>query len=302
MAFAPSSIHLVDDRDLDDAELWAVIDSAAASRSSCRRKPLLALQNGPPNATPVPHCPNGRSGKIIPRNPNFQRVKVEEVRTASDGEVVQEEQWNHHRPTKMARYGDYKSGRGDQLVYVRHPSESPTVSPLSPSSEGGRFSMQGINPPMEATRLDFRHVEDTEDHNHGLAGRFPSVTLFKQYQNAALSILEKGDYTMISGNPFIKKTGWRKIALFFNISFEIKDKSIEYDENRNVIRAEFVIRAFMRGGRFSDGWGSCERREKRFSKPNHDIPSTAETRAKNKACQDLVGIGDYRHAANSSPR
>lgn len=41
-------------------------------------------------------------------------------------------------------------------------------------------------------------------------------------------------------------TGWRKIALFFNISFEIKDKSIEFDENRNVVRAEFVVRAFMR--------------------------------------------------------
>lgn len=40
-----------------------------------------------------------------------------------------------------------------------------------------------------------------------------------------------------------------------------------------------------RGGRFADAWGSCERREKRFLKPNHDIPSTAETRAKNKACQ-----------------
>jgi len=39
------------------------------------------------------------------------------------------------------------------------------------------------------------------------------------------------------------------------------------------------------GGRFSDGWGSCDRRDKRFNKPNHDIPSTAETRAKNKACQ-----------------
>ena len=46
-----------------------------------------------------------------------------------------------------------------------------------------------------------------------------------------------------------------------------------------------ILYLFLRGGRFSDGWGSCERREKRFSKPNHDIPSTAETRAKNKACQ-----------------
>ena len=111
--------------------------------------------------------------------------------------------------------------------------------------------------------------------------------------------------------------GWRKISCYFNISYEIRDKNIEFDENRNVQRAEFVIRALMqyvsrlvvsihissklcllspvsavsvdfhyiRGGRFSDGWGSCDRREKRFQKPNHDVPSTAETRAKNKACQ-----------------
>lgn len=111
------------------------------------------------------------------------------------------------------------------------------------------------------------------------------------------------------------KTGWRKISFYFNISYEIKDKTIEFDDNRNVQRAEFIVRAHMqyasileflykmqscfllfifvtilflfvcRGGRFSDGWGSCEKREKRFLKPNHDIPSTAETRAKNKACQ-----------------
>jgi hypothetical protein len=110
--------------------------------------------------------------------------------------------------------------------------------------------------------------------------------------------------------------GWRKISCYFNISYEIRDKNIEFDGDRNVQRAEFVIRAHMqyvssllifhpidlyshnynlqlllifvcytRGGRFSDGWGSCDRREKRFQKPNHDVPSTEETRAKNKACQ-----------------
>uniref|UniRef100_A0A803N8E1 Uncharacterized protein n=1 Tax=Chenopodium quinoa TaxID=63459 RepID=A0A803N8E1_CHEQI len=98
-------------------------------------------------------------------------------------------------------------------------------------------------------------------------------------------VLEKSDYTIISGSPFIKKSGWRKIAFYFNVSFEIRDKNIEFDENRNVQRAEFVVRAYMQGGRFSDGWGSCEWREKKFMKPNNDIPSTAETRAKNKACQ-----------------
>ncbi|KAJ1290953.1 hypothetical protein BS78_02G281700 [Paspalum vaginatum] len=112
-----------------------------------------------------------------------------------------------------------------------------------------------------------------------------SVANFRKYQEVALSILEKSDYTSIGGNPYIKKSGWRKISCFFNISFEIKEHSIEFDENRNVNRAEFLVRASMIGGRFSDGWGSCDRREKRFNKPNHDIPSTAETRAKNKACQ-----------------
>ncbi|TVU05636.1 hypothetical protein EJB05_48805, partial [Eragrostis curvula] len=112
-----------------------------------------------------------------------------------------------------------------------------------------------------------------------------SVANFRKYQEVALSILEKSDYTSISGNPYIKKSGWRKISCFFNISFEIKNHSIEFDENHNVNRAEFLVRASMIGGRFSDGWGSCDRREKRFNKPNHDIPSTAETRAKNKACQ-----------------
>lgn len=40
-------------------------------------------------------------------------------------------------------------------------------------------------------------------------------------------------------------SGWRKISFFFNLSYEIKDKSIEFDDNRNVLRAEFVVRAYM---------------------------------------------------------
>uniref|UniRef100_A0A1D1ZGF1 E3 ubiquitin-protein ligase TTC3 n=1 Tax=Anthurium amnicola TaxID=1678845 RepID=A0A1D1ZGF1_9ARAE len=293
-----ASIHIVDDRDLDDAELWAVIDSAAASRSSSRpRKPFLALQNGSSNISPLPTA-SPMPGRLVSRNPS-NRIRVEEVRTPADGEVVQEDQWSYRRPQKMARFADHRSYGGDQAVYVRHPPPSPAVTSLSPSPDTGRFSMAGVSPVMEITRLDFSQREE-ENLNHSLSGRFPSVSLFKQYHNAAMSILEKGDYTTVSGNPFIKKSGWRKIALFFNISFEIKDKSIEFDENRNVVRAEFVVRAFMRGGRFSDGWGSCERREKRFSKPNHDVPSTAETRAKNKACQDLIGIGEYRPGGNNN--
>jgi len=39
--------------------------------------------------------------------------------------------------------------------------------------------------------------------------------------------------------------GWRKISCYFNISYEIRDKNIEFDGDHNVQRAEFVIRAHM---------------------------------------------------------
>lgn len=56
-------------------------------------------------------------------------------------------------------------------------------------------------------------------------------------------------------------TGWRKISFFFNLSFEIKDKNIEIDGNRNVQRAEFIVRAFMQyahGFSFSPCWSTID--------------------------------------------
>ncbi|KAJ8537790.1 hypothetical protein K7X08_014330 [Anisodus acutangulus] len=180
------------------------------------------------------------------------------------------------------------------MAVVKHVHRTPTVtnysSPVAPVTEYDH----SYNSPIGSD------CSPVTTMSHSLAGHFPSVSLFKEYQNAAMVILEKSDYTMISGHPYIKKTGWRKISFYFNLSYEIKDKTIEFDENRNVLRAEFIVRAYMQGGRFSDGWGSCERREKKFLKPNHDVPSTAETRAKNKACQDLLGIGEYRPGVSQS--
>ena len=65
----------------------------------------------------------------------------------------------------------------------------------------------------------------------------------------------------------------------------LEQSHINWEYSHNVLLLVVFISLITRGGRFSDGWGSCDRREKRFLKPNHDIPSTAETRAKNKACQ-----------------
>ncbi|GER28608.1 50S ribosomal protein L2 [Striga asiatica] len=270
----------VDDKDLDDAALWAVIDSAAAAAASSAvtRRPRTKPQ------TPIPFPLN--SPQSYRRSYNH----------SPDGEVVQ-----NNRPHKIFRTAEtprVHASSPPQLAIVKQVSRTPEVS--SPAYGTGSMGMSSsavtsFHGPI-GSEASYEKVET----RHCLAGQFPTVSLFKDYQNAAMAILEKNDYTMISGNPYIKKSGWRKISFYFNLSYEIKDKTIEYDDNRNVQRAEFIVRAYMQGGRFSDGWGSCERREKKFQKPNHDIPSTAETRAKNRACQDLLGIGEYRPGAKHS--
>ncbi|KAE9592076.1 hypothetical protein Lalb_Chr19g0125411 [Lupinus albus] len=293
------SYSVVDDKDLDDAALWAVIDSAAAashSSSKCTTKTLA-----------IKYQPSSSVSKPASTPPKFRSY-------SGDGGEVVHEPFVYRPPRKVARTNSFsESGEISPLALVRNVQRTPPApakvysSPeayLSP--EIGKFGGHEMSSYMTevSPRCFGRNEEENESGSmrHGLSGRFPSVSTFKEYQNAAMAILEKSDYTLISGNPFIKKSGWRKISCFFNISYEIRDKNIEFDENRNVQRAEFVVRAYMQGGRFSDGWGSCERREKRYHKPNHDIPSTAETRAKNRACQDLLGIGEYLPGATGQVR
>ncbi|KVI12095.1 hypothetical protein Ccrd_009456, partial [Cynara cardunculus var. scolymus] len=268
----PPMSQTLDDKDLDDEALWAVIDSAVASSSSAA-KSLKAVP--PRNYNNRFHSPKLKFpiiSKFTSSSPSSSS-RTPRSHLIANGEVLQEESYTLQRPQKIARLClSETTSPPAPLVMVKHVQRTPTT----PSSSCSEYPIQ--SPTNNCS-------SDCSVMTHSLSGRFPTVALFKEYQNAAMAILEKGDYTLISGNPFIKKSGWRKISCFFNISYEIKDKSIEFDDNRNVQRAEFIVRAHMQGGRFSDGWGSCDRREKKFIKPNHDIPSTAETRAKNKACQ-----------------
>lgn len=50
-----------------------------------------------------------------------------------------------------------------------------------------------------------------------------------------------------------------------------RSEQFDRDDNGNITYARFVQRAIMPDGRFSDGWGACDHREKRFAKPNHDV-------------------------------
>uniref|UniRef100_A0ACD5WMN7 Uncharacterized protein n=1 Tax=Avena sativa TaxID=4498 RepID=A0ACD5WMN7_AVESA len=245
--------------DLDDAALWASVDTAAEASRRALPKP-----------SPSP---------AVARRPEDDPHR---------GEVLQPA-----RPFKLLRIASRGHG------HATPPPLSPSPPPPYMTPDASRRFMVVQSPHPELPWAMEPNVASPVAAAHGpFPSAAASVASFRKYQEVALSILDKSDYTLISGNPYIKKSGWRKISCFYNISFEIRDHSIEFDDSRNVNRAEFLVRASMQyvilGGRFSDGWGSCDRRGKRFNNPNHDIPSTAETKAKNKACQDLLGIGHNR--------
>jgi hypothetical protein len=121
----------------------------------------------------------------------------------------------------------------------------------------------------------------------------------QRYEATKQAVLEQSDYQQAErGKRFIKKSGWAKLAIAFGVTSEI----VRYDESRDdeghLLSATFVVRAIAPNGRAAEGWGRCHRDESRFKweggrqKLEHDLPATAETRARNRAYAALFGHGE----------
>lgn len=149
------------------------------------------------------------------------------------------------------------------------------------------------------------------------------------YHELCEALLDANDRQSIGEKAFVKKSGWRKLAVAYNVSCEILEEAFTYDEfgsvNGHIARAKYRVRATAPNGRHMDGIGLCDARERccdpatcklrttwedsgrptghdhcepdcdgrhAFSKPDHDVPATAHTRATNRACADLFGLGE----------
>lgn len=132
------------------------------------------------------------------------------------------------------------------------------------------------------------------------------------YQDLVKALLDKSDYQMIRTKdgmqPKKKKSAWRKLATAFNISDDIVEEEIIRDECHRIISAKFVVKATLPNGRYGMGVGDCSifdkvkkddvkeptpfELRKRFNNAEHDVLSTAHTRAKSRAISDLVGGGE----------
>lgn len=130
------------------------------------------------------------------------------------------------------------------------------------------------------------------------------VAGMRAYQQLLRELLDPSDWQTHDKNgraldkPFLKKSGWRKIARAFNLSFECVHSRVERDEHGHPERAEVWIRAVAPNGQYGDGDGYCSADEGRFqssrgkAKIENDLRATATTRAKNRAVSDLVGMGE----------
>jgi len=127
------------------------------------------------------------------------------------------------------------------------------------------------------------------------------AAVFEAFQQAKTSLLKKGDVQPIKKGTFIKKSGWRKIAVFFGISCSKLAEGYAPGTGNRVWQVTY--RAMARNGTYQDATGYCSWDEaacvgraskgaEGVAKNEHDVRSTAETRAKNRAISDLVGGGE----------
>jgi len=120
-----------------------------------------------------------------------------------------------------------------------------------------------------------------------------AITSMRAFQELKSKLLDENDVVEIEGKKYIKRSGWRKIALAFNISTEIVEVSREEKDEKYIVRVK--ARAVAPNGRVSEEIGVCDSSEfesGRLKASIHNIETKATTRALNRAISNLVGGGE----------
>jgi hypothetical protein len=104
------------------------------------------------------------------------------------------------------------------------------------------------------------------------------------------ALLTGDDYQQIAGKAFIKRSGFRKIAVYFGLSDRILE-AVRVDREDKNFTWRMVVEAKAPNGRTSIGVAMCDSAEKKFNHLEHDVYATAHTRAKSRAISDMVAGG-----------
>jgi hypothetical protein len=117
-------------------------------------------------------------------------------------------------------------------------------------------------------------------------------------------VLGPGDTLRVGGNMYIKRSGWRKLALAANVATSIVEVKSEYEgawtpENQEGdFTATVKAKAHSSWGRWAEDLGVYSASEfvqsgtkKRLPISRHNVIARAATRAINRAVSDLIGGG-----------
>lgn len=119
---------------------------------------------------------------------------------------------------------------------------------------------------------------------------------FAACQAAAVAVLTAEDFEGDGKDRFLKKSGMRKVAAVTDLDVSILTCTAERDSAGAIVAASAIARATSAAGRSMDADGYCSVDEKRFqsekgrARLEHDLRSTATTRAKTRAIAELLGI------------
>ena len=119
-----------------------------------------------------------------------------------------QEPWAYRPPRKVARIASSEASEsGSPLALVRTVQRTPPAKAYSSpeshlSPEIGKFAVHELSGYTEVSPRCFGDGRSEEEEKesglrHSLSGRFPSVSLFKEYQNAAMAVIVLIDLSVI---------------------------------------------------------------------------------------------------------
>jgi hypothetical protein len=115
-------------------------------------------------------------------------------------------------------------------------------------------------------------------------------TQWRRFEDLKQKLLIEEDYQTIQGRRFIKRSGFRKLAVVFGLSDRVlQQERLDRPDGSFVWRVTVEIAA--PNGRTSIGMGACDSKERNFAHTEHDVLSVAHTRSKSRGISDMVAGG-----------
>ena len=111
------------------------------------------------------------------------------------------------------------------------------------------------------------------------------------YQELFKKLLDNNDIATIQGKQYVKKSGWLKLSVPYNISTSIVEEQVErpIPEDPSKVVYHFRVRAEVPQIRHVEEVGSCDNITDKPNNPIHIIRSMAKTRATSRAIAAIMG-------------